>query len=288
MRYCRTFYTFAFFFFGCFISSTFSCIGAGYSQELVDLIELVYGKGLLSQGGHISINTMFAHIPLDGTTILDVGSGLGGVDCYLAQQWNTRIIGIEPELFIMQEAQKRLAKMPPYRLRGSIHFYHTDGRSLKQFRDNTFDIVFSKEVLLHVPHAHKEAYLQEMCRVLKPGGMLIILDWIHQSPNYSTELQTMIAEDGIDYNCITLDEYLHHLSHATFTNVKYTDLTDQYAFFTAQDCEKITYLQDDITEKFDDHVYQESLNGWKMQQHIFERHEIRVILFHACKEYIHA
>jgi phosphoethanolamine N-methyltransferase len=230
---------------------------------------------------------MFAHIPLDGTTILDVGSGLGGVDCYLAQQWNTHIIGIEPEPFIIEEAQKRLKKIPSDRLRGSVCFCHTDGRSLKQFRDNTFDIVFSKEVLLHVPLAHKEAYLQEMYRVLKPGGMLIILDWIHQSPDYSAELQTMIAEDGIDYNCITLDEYLHHLCRATFTNIKYTDLTDQYAFFTAQDCAKIVHMQKHITEKFDDQIYHESLNGWKMQQHIFERHEIRVILFRAQKWHMH-
>ena len=287
MRYDRTFYTFALFFFGYFISSTFTCIGAGYNQELVDLIELVYGKGLLSQGGHASINTMFAHVQLDNTTILDIGSGLGGVDCYLAQRWNTHIIGIEPELFIVQEAQKRLAKMPSCRLQGSVRFCHTDGRSLKQFRDNTFDIVFSKEVLLHVPHAYKETYLQEMYRVLKPGGMLIILDWIHQSPDYSAELQAMIAEDGIDYNCITLDEYLDHLVHATFTNIKYTDLTDQYAFFTAQDCEKITHMQTQITEKFDDQIYQESLNGWKMQQRIFERHEIRVILFRAKKSHMH-
>lgn len=45
------------------------------------------------------------------------------------------------------------------------------------FKDNSFDIVFSKSVLEHI---HKpEKYLSEIYRVLKPGGKLILLvpDW---------------------------------------------------------------------------------------------------------------
>lgn len=45
------------------------------------------------------------------------------------------------------------------------------------FEDNYFDVVFSKSVIEHIDNT--EHYMQEMQRVLKPGGLLILLvpDW---------------------------------------------------------------------------------------------------------------
>ena len=44
------------------------------------------------------------------------------------------------------------------------------------FADASFDIVFSKDALLHVPD--KDALFAEIFRVLKPGGVFAASDWM--------------------------------------------------------------------------------------------------------------
>jgi len=43
------------------------------------------------------------------------------------------------------------------------------------FPDNTFDIVWACESGEHMPD--KEAYINEMMRVLKPGGKFVMATW---------------------------------------------------------------------------------------------------------------
>jgi len=47
------------------------------------------------------------------------------------------------------------------------------------FRDNSFDVIYCRGVLMHIP-AWEEA-LGHLCRVLKPNGMLVILELNHTS-----------------------------------------------------------------------------------------------------------
>ena len=44
-----------------------------------------------------------------------------------------------------------------------------------QFDDNTFDVVWACESGEHMPD--KKAYVEEMARVLKPGGRIAIATW---------------------------------------------------------------------------------------------------------------
>ncbi len=59
-----------------------------YIEVNVPIFEAIYGKGLISLGGFEAIDNMFLNIDLKNKTILDVGSGLGGMAYHLAEQRN--------------------------------------------------------------------------------------------------------------------------------------------------------------------------------------------------------
>lgn len=48
-----------------------------------------------------------------------------------------------------------------------------DGRALS-YEDNTFDAVFSVSVIEHIPNADDTTAMQELIRVVKPGGLVVI------------------------------------------------------------------------------------------------------------------
>src|SRR6266702_4590652 len=49
------------------------------------------------------------------------------------------------------------------------------------FPDQTFDVVFSSLMMHHLPAPLKRQGLAEIARVLKPGGRLVIADFMHKA-----------------------------------------------------------------------------------------------------------
>ena len=103
-------------------------------------------------------------------TLLDCGCGSGSITFGLAKAVEPgQVIGVdvlEKEIMRAQEKASE-AKIPNIRFDvGDI--CHLD------FADNSFDGLFSHNVLEHIPEPNKA--LQEMRRVLKPGGVIGIRD----------------------------------------------------------------------------------------------------------------
>ena len=96
--------------------------------------------------------------------ILDVGCGVGQVVRSLAEK-GCQALGVE-----VSEANLALAREHP----GDFHLY--DGSTLP-FADHTVDVVGAFNVLEHVEDP--VALLDEMTRVLRPGGRIVI-----SSPNF--------------------------------------------------------------------------------------------------------
>lgn len=83
-------------------------VSQGYHEEFIDLVEMIYGKGFLSQGGRGSVERMIAGVPIEKRKILDIGSGLGGPVLYLAEQYPIDITGLEPQKWLFERAVKNL------------------------------------------------------------------------------------------------------------------------------------------------------------------------------------
>jgi len=104
-------------------------------------------------------------------TILDVGCGIGGTSRYLAKRFpDAQVTGIT----ISPEQQRRATALAKERGIPNAKFELVDALAMK-FPDNSFDLVWGCESGEHMPD--KEKYIQEMARVLKPGGRMVVATW---------------------------------------------------------------------------------------------------------------
>lgn len=254
-----------------------------YDEDFVALLEMVYGEGLLSQGGVDSINGMFEGIDLDGLKVLDLGSGLGMYDLYLAENNQVDIIGLEPQESLIKKANLNLEKAI-HSLKGSVSFIKMGNLDrLDEFKDHSFDIVYSKEALLHVPHESKQLYFEEIYRVLKPGGKIIIMDWMHREPDYTANTKKMMEMDGINFYLVRPFEYENILKKAGFKQIELRDTTLHHVQLSQQNIDSILTMVEKIQNTFGEDIYHYSLESWTYQRDAFQTGELLTGIFKAIK-----
>ena len=103
-----------------------------------------------------------------GTTVLDVGCGIGGSSRMLAREYGFAVTGITISPQQVRRAQELTA--PEVNAR-----FQVDDALALSFPDDSFDVVWSVEAGPHMPD--KAQFARELMRVLKPGGILVVADW---------------------------------------------------------------------------------------------------------------
>lgn len=103
-----------------------------------------------------------------GTTLLDVGCGIGGSSRILAQDYNFDVTGVT----ISPQQVQRAQELTP---EGVNAKFQVDDAMALSFPDASFDVVWSVEAGPHMPD--KAVFAKELLRVLKPGGILVVADW---------------------------------------------------------------------------------------------------------------
>ena len=103
-----------------------------------------------------------------GTTVLDVGCGIGGSSRILAKDYGFAVTGVT----ISPQQVKRAQELTVEGL--NAQFLVDDAMHLS-FPDGSFDVVWSIEAGPHMPD--KAIFAKELLRVLKPGGVLVVADW---------------------------------------------------------------------------------------------------------------
>ena len=101
----------------------------------------------------------------DGTTVIDVGCGFGGIHPTLSRA-GAHVTGIDQSPGMVQEAQQQAE-----RERLNVTLQEADAQQLP-FPDDSFDAALSSHMLYHVPDIARA--LSEMRRVVKPGGTVLI------------------------------------------------------------------------------------------------------------------
>ncbi len=107
-----------------------------------------------------------------GQSVLDLGSGPGFLACELAQEVGAtgRIIAVDISSDMNSIASKRIAAAG---VGDRVDIVEGDATALA-FADATFDAAVSMQVIEYLADA--DAALQQLARVLRPGGRLVIVD----------------------------------------------------------------------------------------------------------------
>ncbi len=190
--------------------------GELYHNRLVGLLERLWGDGWLSPGGPEEVALLLEGSDLKGKSILDIGCGAGGVDVLLAGKYGAGYItGVDVEDTVLGHARARAERAG---LSSRIGLVKVVPGALP-FPPAVFDIVFSKDSIVHIPDKH--ALMREVFRVLKPGGWFIASDWLIGHDNEpSDQMKAYIASEGLEFGMASPARYADALSSAGFIDVR--------------------------------------------------------------------
>lgn len=141
--------------------------------------------------------------------VLDVGCGIGGTSRYLAAKLGDRstVTGIT----LSPRQVERASTLAEVAGLTNVNFKVMDALKM-DFPDNSFDLVWACESGEHMPD--KNAYIAEMARVLKPGGLMVMATWC-QREEHTGEPFSKSELKRLDYLCaewthphfISIEEY---------------------------------------------------------------------------------
>jgi len=252
-----------------------------YDPQYCRTQELAYGDGMISEGGVEAIDSMFKGFEIEGKKALDIGSGLGGVAYHLAKKYAMEVTGLEINPWMIEEAKRRA----PEEIKDKLSFVQSIDNDHFPLQTNSFDFVYSKGVFCQIED--KRGILKECYRVLKPGGALILNDWL--SPvkgEWGGYVKRLIELEDLSIFAETIEGYLEMLSNANFKDIKYFNLTEKYASYNDQIVEglKSAEKKERYIQSFGQRLYEEAIEGFESIANSIRAGEGLVILFNAFKK----
>ena len=77
-----------------------------YHDAMVTAIELIWGEGYMVPGGEGNVANLIEDLDVRGARILDIGCGIGGPACLLAEKYGARVVGCDLQANLLRRSQK--------------------------------------------------------------------------------------------------------------------------------------------------------------------------------------
>lgn len=185
-----------------------------YDEAAIRFLGVLWGDGYLSPGGPAEVDRVLAGLDLKGKRILDFGCGAGGITLHIAKtRGPAEIVGYDVERPVIERARAAAADAGL----SAIARFVSNRPGRLPFDDGAFDLVFSKDAMIHVPD--KVALFAELYRVLKSGGTLAASDWlIGHDGEPSAEMKAYVAAEGLSFGMASSRSYLQAMTSAGFTH----------------------------------------------------------------------
>ena len=147
-----------------------------------------------------------------GNKVLDVGCGSGRLTL-AAQKWvgpQGEVVGLDASPEMIQVARQKARRA------GLAAKFEVGVVEAMPFPDGSFDVVLNRLMLHHLPGDLKQRGLAEMRRVLKPGGVCLVVDF--ESPKAGF-LQMVVKNHMAPMADIDVRRYVPLLEQAGFVEV---------------------------------------------------------------------
>lgn len=145
---------------------------------------------------------------VDGGTFVDLGTGPANLLKMMRQRFpDAGLVGVEIQPDMLVSARELVAE-----LAGSARIIEADlaAPPVAGIEDNSAAVVLASMVLHELPMPTR--LLQEARRILRPGGRLVLFDWIrHPLRLYRPELPLDAGDDEL------LDLFQHFNEHCSYT-----------------------------------------------------------------------
>lgn len=241
-----------------------------YDDQLVTLLEALWGRGYLSPGGDAETALVLEGVELRGKRALDIGCGTGGAALFIAQRFGADILGVDVEAGVIAKASRAAADRG---LSARARFEAIRPGPLP-YGDATFDVVFSKDALIHVED--KRGIAAEVFRVLKPGGVFAASDWMLGADGpMSDRLRGYIETEGLGFGAASPDTYFQAFRAAGFIEVSYRDRTAWYRDRTKEELAALDGpLRPELEAKVGRDFLEHELDVWRRLAAVLETGEL--------------
>ena len=153
--------------------------------------------------------------------VLDAGCGVGQAAFWLAEHLGVQVTGLSIVPEQIADAQRTAS-----RKRGLVPTFEVGDFLNMPLPDKQFDVVWACESFCHAQD--KARFFQECWRVLKPGGRLVMADYVRLGRPLQADQERLLTE-WLHPQAIpdigTADEYDAYASLAGFTRFFTTDIT---------------------------------------------------------------
>ena len=243
-----------------------------YDPGLQTLLQLLWGDGFLSPGGAAEVACLLEGSDITDCSVLDIGCGLGAVDELLVTRHGARsVLGVDVDPGLLATMAERIARAG---LTGRITTLCVTPGSLP-IPDGSFDVYFSKDAVVQIPD--KASLFADAWRVLRPGGQLIVSDWLRGgSGEYSADMLEYFRLEGIAYNMANMEETTAVLARAGFTGIQAHDRSDWYRDLARRELAALEgELRPVVIERIGRQRADHFVNNWRQLVRVLERGELR-------------
>ena len=256
------------------------------------LIEQLQGAGNLgSTAPNNKLDKLFRKVGLNGKKVMDLGCGLGGYTLHLAKQFSAEIVGVDPDAQYIEQAKKNHSQAS--NLKGKVDFRVMQNRlNLKEYDTDSFDVILAKQVLFEVND--KTALIKEVKRVLKPNGLLVLVDLVKgktpgqpSTPSQTPESQqlpppapaTAIPEHTAKYHAIWGEQpdnttYHQMLSEAELETIQDDDISQEFVNKLDEDINSASHKRPALEVEFGQAAFNDALQNMENQRAWLKQHKL--------------
>jgi SAM-dependent methyltransferase len=163
-----------------------------------------------------------------------------------------KITGIDVEASVLVAARARILEAG---ISDQVELMQIEPGPLP-FAEAAFDVVFSKDSIVHMPGKH--ALAKDVFRVLKPGGAFVASDWLTSHDGEpSPDMRAYLASEDLDFGMASPRIYADALEQAGFVDV---ELTSRNEWYCDQAKWELALLQGELYERAVEELGHEIVN----------------------------